>query len=142
MEELRSDWPYAKFCHDPDYIAPLAQKAFVIAARTGDHKQRSKTPLSLHVRGTHFQLKVWEALLKIPHGALVTYGDIAKWIENPKASRAVGTAVGANAISLLIPCHRVILSSGIVHNYRWGAARKNAILAFEAALSAQERGSP
>ena len=91
--------------------------------------------ISLHVRGTNFQLKVWEALLRIPYGHLVTYGDIAKNICAEKANRAVGTAVGANLISVLIPCHRVILSSGIVHNYRWGAPRKKAILAMEEALS-------
>jgi len=79
-------------------------------------------------------LKVWEALLRIPYGALVTYGDIAKTVGAPRASRAVGAAVGANMVSLLIPCHRVILSSGVVHNYRWGVMRKKTILAMEEAL--------
>ena len=87
------------------------------------------------MQGTNFQLKVWEALLRIPHGETVTYGDIAQAIRAPRASRAVGAAVGANMISLLIPCHRVILSSGVVHNYRWGAERKKAILAMEGATA-------
>ena len=94
---------------------------------------RKLSNIKLHLKGSEFQIKVWEALLKIPPGKCVTYGDLAKSIGAPKASRAVGAAVGANMISLLIPCHRVILSSGVVHNYRWGAARKKAILALEEA---------
>ena len=90
--------------------------------------------LRLHVQGTNFQLKVWNALLRIPFGEVVTYGSIAQEIGSPRAQRAVGAAVGANMISLLIPCHRVILSSGVIHNYRWGVARKKAILAMEKAL--------
>ena len=131
LSEMKNDWPAAAFIHDPDYIAPLAARAFAFAA----HRKLDE-PLGLYVEGTNFQLKVWEALLRIPYGALVTYGDIAKDIGAPRASRAVGAAVGANMVSVLIPCHRVILSSGIVHNYRWGAARKKAILAMEGAMSA------
>ncbi len=138
MEEMRADWSCADFIYDAEFIAPLAQKAFSIAVTDKVFEEKTTAPLCLHVQGTNFQLKVWEALLKIPHGALVTYGDIASAIGKPKASRAVGTAVGANAISLLIPCHRVILSSGIVHNYRWGAPRKKAILALEAAAIAND----
>ena len=129
--EMKADWPAATFERDDAYIAPIAAQAFAFAANRSIDK-----PVGLHVQGTNFQLKVWEALLKIPHGGLVTYGDIAKSIGAPKASRAVGAAVGANMISLLIPCHRVILSSGVIHNYRWGAARKKAILAMERASAA------
>ena len=129
--EMKGDWPSARFERDDAYIAPLAARAFAFAANRPLDK-----PLGLHVQGTNFQLKVWEALLKIPYGGLVTYGDIAEVVCSRKASRAVGAAVGANMISLLIPCHRVILSSGVIHNYRWGAARKKAILALEQATAA------
>ncbi|MCA5006077.1 methylated-DNA--[protein]-cysteine S-methyltransferase [Sphingobacterium bovistauri] len=89
------------------------------------------SPLSLHLKGTPFQLKVWEALLKIPKGQLRTYSDIALHIGNPKASRAVGTAIGSNPIAFLIPCHRVIQTSGLFGGYMWGATRKTAIIGWE-----------
>lgn len=130
IAEMRDDWPAASFVADPAFVAPRAERAFAFA-KGGALDQ----PLGLHVQGTNFQLKVWEALLKIPFGETCTYRDIAERIGSPKASRAVGAAVGANMISLLIPCHRVILASGVVHNYRWGAARKRAILALEAAAA-------
>jgi len=88
--------------------------------------------IKLHLRGTRFQIKVWESLLKIPTGALSTYGDIAKKIGNPKAARAVGTAIGANPIAFLIPCHRVIQSNGKFGGYMWGAEKKMAIIGWEA----------
>jgi len=138
-QEMREDWPGAKLIHDPVFIAPLAAAAFSfttsLQSQTGeDMTQQGKKPgFGLHVKGSNFQLKVWEALLHIPPACLMTYGDVAQMIGKPKASRAVGSAVGANMISLLIPCHRVILSSGVVHNYRWGKRRKEALLAMEAA---------
>ena len=89
--------------------------------------------IKLHLKGSEFQLKVWEALLKIPVGKLTTYGKIAGDIKMPKASRAVGTAVGANPVAWLIPCHRVIQSSGIFGGYHWGTTRKAAIIGWEAA---------
>lgn len=128
LREMKGDWPAADYVEDRTFIAPIAMRAFAFAR--GDRIDR---PLGLYVQGTNFQLKVWEALLRIPAGACVTYGELARAIGAPKASRAVGAAVGANMISLLIPCHRVILASGVVHNYRWGAARKKAILAMEEA---------
>jgi AraC family transcriptional regulator, regulatory protein of adaptative response / methylated-DNA-[protein]-cysteine methyltransferase len=131
FEEMSADWPAARFVEDRDFIAPLAAQAFDFAA--GRPLDR---PLGLFVQGTNFQLKVWQALLAIPCGARATYGEIAEAVGAPKASRAVGSAVGANMISLLIPCHRVILASGVVHNYRWGANRKRALLALEAAREA------
>jgi AraC family transcriptional regulator of adaptative response/methylated-DNA-[protein]-cysteine methyltransferase len=87
--------------------------------------------IKLHVKGTHFQLKVWEALLTIPMGQLCTYGNIAAKINNPKAARAVGTAIGANPIAFLIPCHRVIQSTGVFGGYMWGPKRKTAMIGWE-----------
>ncbi len=89
--------------------------------------------IKLHLKGTDFQLKVWESLLKIPMGNLSTYGQIAHAIGNKNASRAVGTAIGCNPIAFLIPCHRVIQSSGITGGYKWGPVRKKAIIGWEAA---------
>lgn len=133
LAEMKKDWSAAEFIEDESFVRPLAARAFAFVTN-----QSLDQPLGLHVQGTNFQLKVWEALLRIPYGSTVTYGDIAGEVCNRRASRAVGTAVGANAISLLIPCHRVILSSGVVHNYRWGAPRKKAILAMEDAVSAAQ----
>lgn len=89
--------------------------------------------IKLHLKGTDFQLKVWEALLKIPMGKLATYGNIAKQLQNPNASRAVGTAIGDNPVAFLIPCHRVIQSSGALGGYHWGVNRKTAMIGWEAA---------
>lgn len=92
-----------------------------------------KKPLNLHLKGTSFQLKVWESLLKIPLGALSTYGQIASSIGQPSASRAVGTAIGSNPVAYMIPCHRVIQASGNLGGYMWGTTRKTAIIAWESA---------
>lgn len=92
-------------------------------------------PVHLLVKGTNFQVKVWEALLRIPAGAVTTYEGVAHSIGEPSAARAVGGAVGSNAIAFLIPCHRVIRKSGTVDGYRWGTVRKKAILGWEAAHS-------
>ncbi len=89
------------------------------------------SPIKLHLKGTDFQLKVWETLLKIPMGQLTTYGNIANSIESPKASRAVGTAIGNNPVAFLIPCHRVIQSTGNFGGYMWGSTRKTAIIGWE-----------
>jgi AraC family transcriptional regulator, regulatory protein of adaptative response / methylated-DNA-[protein]-cysteine methyltransferase len=89
--------------------------------------------IKLHLKGTDFQLKVWETLLKIPMGQLATYGSIAEKIKNPNASRAVGTAIGSNPVAFLIPCHRVIQSTGTFGGYMWGPTRKTAIIGWEAA---------
>jgi AraC family transcriptional regulator of adaptative response/methylated-DNA-[protein]-cysteine methyltransferase len=88
--------------------------------------------IKLHLKGTPFQLKVWESLLKIPMGRLATYSAIANTIAHPKASRAVGTAVGDNPVAFLIPCHRVIQSTGIVGQYHWGTYRKSSMIGWEA----------
>lgn len=94
----------------------------------------NNTPLHLHLRGTPFQLKVWQLLLRIPAGALTSYGTIASLIEKPKASRAVGTAIGANPVAFLVPCHRVIQATGALGGYRWEVTRKRAMLAWEACI--------
>jgi AraC family transcriptional regulator, regulatory protein of adaptative response / methylated-DNA-[protein]-cysteine methyltransferase len=93
--------------------------------------------VKLHLKGSEFQLKVWQALLKIPFGALSTYGSIAGKIEKPNASRAVGTAIGSNPVAYLIPCHRVIQSIGLVGGYMWGPVRKTAIIGWEASKLGQ-----
>lgn len=89
--------------------------------------------IKLHLKGTDFQIKVWETLLKIPMGELSTYGNIAHQINSPKASRAVGSAVGDNPVAFLIPCHRVIQSTGVIGQYHWGSTRKTMMIGWEAA---------
>jgi AraC family transcriptional regulator of adaptative response/methylated-DNA-[protein]-cysteine methyltransferase len=125
LAELRGDWPNAEMVHAPKDAARIAAKLFDPAGN----------PPRLHLRGTNFQLKVWRALLEIQPGTLVTYQDIAQRIGQPGASRAVGSAVGGNRISFLIPCHRVIRKTGVFGNYRWGAARKLALCGWEGARS-------
>ena len=100
-----------------------------------------QAPLQVMLKGTNFQIKVWEALLRIPEGAVVSYGALAEAIGRPGAHRAVGTAVGRNPIAYLIPCHRVLRNSGEIGGYRWGTARKRAILAMEAAVRAERPAS-
>lgn len=129
VDELTGDWPAARCVHDPAATAALARRALWAAG---------EEPLALVLYGTNFQIKVWEALLHIPPGQVASYGDIAQAVGNPRAVRAVGRAVGANPVSLLIPCHRVILNSGLIHNYRWGVARKRRILALEQARANME----
>ena len=101
------------------------------AIRFFEKDHSPKKPLSLHLRGTPFQLSVWQALLSIPPGDVATYGRIAQAIGRPRAHRAVGTAVGKNPISYIIPCHRVIQSTGAIGNYMWSPNRKKLILAHE-----------
>lgn len=126
LSNLTKRFPHAQYY---PVIDQFQQHALAIFQ---DNKKPSNQ-LTLHLNGTAFQLKVWEALLKIPMGALTTYGTIAKSINSPKASRAVGTAVGSNPVALLIPCHRVIQKSGLIGGYMWGTTRKSAIIGWEAA---------
>lgn len=107
----------------------LQQKALNIFQQDWDNVGQVK----LHLKGSDFQLKVWEALLKIPAGSLSTYGQLAQNIGRPKASRTVGTAIGKNPVAFLIPCHRVIRSSGVFGEYRWGSSRKTAMIGWEGA---------
>lgn len=102
------------------------------------HDWTKLNQIKLHLKGTEFQLKVWETLLKIPMGQLSTYGNIAKQIQQPTASRAVGTAIGDNPVAFLIPCHRVIQSTGVFGQYHWGSIRKTAMIGWEAAKSSLE----
>ncbi len=126
FSELEKRFPKAIFILQTDDIQQNALQIY-----TQDWSKINK--IKLHLKGTDFQLKVWEALLKIPTGNLATYGNIAKIIQKPKASRAVGTAIGNNPIAFLIPCHRVIQSTGIFGGYMWGTTRKTAIIGWEAA---------
>lgn len=126
LQRLLAYWPQAAFKQDQQATARTAQ--VILALWRG----RADSKLNLHLYGTNFQIQVWQALLKIPSGGAVSYQDVASHLGKPKASRAVGGAVGANPISLLIPCHRVIQSSGIIENYGWGTPRKKLILALEA----------
>ncbi len=126
LYELKSRFPNAHYHQRVDQSQLNALMIF-----TNDWSQVSK--IKLHLKGTDFQLKVWEALLKIPQGKLATYGSVAKTIDKPKAARAVGTAIGSNPIAFLIPCHRVIQSSGKIGGYMWGSTRKTAIIGWEAA---------
>lgn len=134
FSELQNMFPNAEFKNQTD---PMQQNALMIFS----HDCQKMKEINLHLKGTPFQLKVWEMLLKIPMGRLSTYGNIAKQIENPKASRAVGTAIGNNPIAFIIPCHRVIQGSGKLGGYMWGTTRKTAMIAWEASQlnSAQEK---
>lgn len=126
FNSLQRKFPRARYCQKCDAIQQNALFIF-----TQDWSRLNT--IKLHLKGTEFQLKVWEALLKIPVGGMTTYGEIAARIDNPKACRAVGTAVGENPVAFLIPCHRVIRASGDIGNYHWGETRKNAIIGWEAA---------
>lgn len=124
--DLQAKFPNATFQRKLDLIQQNALFIF--------QNDWSKLPeIKLHLKGTDFQLKVWESLLKIPMGKLSTYGTIAEQIGNPKASRAVGTAIGSNPVAFLIPCHRVIQSTGNFGGYMWGNTRKTAIIGWESA---------
>ena len=112
----------------------IQQNALYIFTRPAEKQEE----IRLHVKGTEFQLKVWETLLKIPSGGLSTYGRIAESIQRPKASRAVGTAIGSNPVAILIPCHRVIQATGMIGGYMWGPERKASIIGWEAARGGRE----
>ncbi len=123
---LKQRWQNAKLIEDPDVTRPLIKKIF------NPSEGQNSTPLHLVLSGSNFQIKVWEALIKIPMGAVVSYEDVAAHIGMPKASRAVGNAVGSNPVSIVIPCHRVIRKTAEFGNYGGGVARKKAILGWEA----------
>ena len=122
MQDLMSRWPLAAFVEDPDRLRPRVRAAF-----------GAEGAAPLFLIGAPFQIKVWEALLRIPSGHVTTYSEIARAIGHPAAVRAVGTAVGRNPISLFIPCHRALRKSGGLGGYHWGLPVKRAILAWEAA---------
>lgn len=121
---LKREFPNAIYVEKSDLLQQNALKFF-----QNDWNNFKK--IKLHLKGTPFQLKVWEALLKIPSGGLSTYGLVSKSINKEKAFRAVGTAIAGNKVAFLIPCHRVIRAGGEFGQYRWGAARKMAIIGLE-----------
>jgi AraC family transcriptional regulator of adaptative response/methylated-DNA-[protein]-cysteine methyltransferase len=126
LADMRSRWPNATYVEDRDGTGPLAQRIF-------DQKLwRPDQPLRVVLIGTDFEVRVWETLLKIPMGKAVCYSDIAHSIESPKASRAVGAAVGKNPISFVVPCHRALGKSGALTGYHWGITRKQAMIGWEA----------
>jgi len=148
LDGLVEKWPQAAVLENDQNTGAVVQAMFSEAMfgedrfseeRFGEdrpHKPiKVKCPLSLHVRGTNFQISVWKALLQIPPAKVASYGQIAEAIGRPRAARAVGLAAGANPVAFLIPCHRVIQQSGKLGGYHWGETRKHAIHAWEAARS-------
>ncbi|MCZ6915661.1 MAG: methylated-DNA--[protein]-cysteine S-methyltransferase [Gemmatimonadetes bacterium] len=129
VERLERTWPGATRREDPAVASADVERIF------GSGGDRSK-PVTLLLKGTNFQLQVWQALLQIPAGAATSYSALAESIDRPTAARAVGGAVGKNPVAYLIPCHRVLRESGEFGGYRWGEARKRAILGWEAARAA------
>jgi len=126
LERLAKAWPASRLVDDPAATAEAVALAFQPARMPSE-------PLPLRLRGTPFQLAVWRMLLRIPRGALVTYSDLAAAVGRPKAVRAAGSAVGANPVAVLVPCHRVIGKAGFPYKYAGGPERKRALLAWELA---------
>lgn len=126
LDDLKAKFPNAEFQRKLDRFQQNALFIF-------QNDWSKLNEIKLHLKGTDFQLKVWESLMKIPLGKLSTYGNIAEQIGRPNASRAVGTAIGSNPIAFLIPCHRVIQSSGRFDGYHWGTTRKTAMIGWEQA---------
>lgn len=129
LEDMCERWPAAIYSHDQDATSSYAQRVF------DPDKWREDQPLNVVMIGTDFEIRVWQTLLKIPMGQATTYSDVAASIGNPKASRAVGSAVGRNPISFVVPCHRVLAKGGQIGGYHWGLTRKRAILGWESGLS-------
>lgn len=123
---LKERWPRAHYHSGTD-----AQQERVLGILSGDWSHPGR--IKLHLKGTPFQIKVWETLLKVPMGGLTTYAEVADRVDHPKAVRAVGSAVGQNPVAFLIPCHRVIRSDGQIGEYHWGGIRKDAMIGWEAA---------
>jgi AraC family transcriptional regulator of adaptative response/methylated-DNA-[protein]-cysteine methyltransferase len=131
LAALHADWPKARLNRDDAMATRLSARIFV-----GNRHVRRPSPLRVLVHGTAFQVRVWQALLKIPPGTLVSYGSLAAALNQPAAARAVGSAVGQNSLAYLIPCHRVIRETGVTGDYRWGSVRKRALVAWESAARA------
>ncbi|BCM75338.1 bifunctional transcriptional activator/DNA repair enzyme AdaA [Aeromonas caviae] len=126
LAALAQSWPEAELREAPSRTQGVIHTMF-------DGSKTPDRPISLHVSGTNFQISVWRALLQIPPAKVVSYAQVASAVGNPKAARAVGLAVGANPVALMIPCHRVIQQNGKLGGYHWGETRKQAIHAWEAA---------
>jgi AraC family transcriptional regulator, regulatory protein of adaptative response / methylated-DNA-[protein]-cysteine methyltransferase len=125
LEKMKAHWHNSIFHEDKKLTADFVTKIF--------HPVQSDKKLHVFVKGTNFQVKVWEALLRIPQGNVITYQGIAEQIESPRAMQAVGSAVGSNHVAFLIPCHRVIRKDGILGEYRWSSTRKKSIIGWEMA---------
>lgn len=128
LSALRAQWPLAELREDD-----RESQAVIAAMFAPPGEQAKRLPISLHVSGTNFQVSVWKALLNIAPATVASYTQVAEAVGRPKAARAVGQAVGANPVALLIPCHRVIRESGELGGYHWGNTRKLAIQAWEQA---------
>ena len=126
LADMKSRWIRANYVEDSARTAAVAKRIFDPA------QWQSAQPLRVVLIGTDFEVRVWDMLLKIPMGKLVTYSDIAGRIDAPKAARAVGAAVGKNPVSFVVPCHRVVGKSGELTGYHWGITRKRAMLGWEA----------
>ncbi len=133
--DMASRWPAASFVIDPKVTEPFARQIF------DPHHWTHERPLRLVFIGSDFEVRVWETLLRIPLGKATTYSDIARHIGNPKAARAVGSAVGRNPISFVVPCHRVLGRQGDLCGYHWGITRKKAILGWETGLITRLAGA-
>ncbi len=133
LRDFQERWPEARLEENARITQPYISRIF------GSEKSSGGRPLTLVLRGTNFQIKVWEALLRIPMGSVVPYEDLASTVCSARAARAVGGAVGKNPIAFLIPCHRVVRKAGGIGGYHWGAARKKAMLAWEAARTQADR---
>lgn len=129
LQAIATEWPRARLKADQSATSAIVARIFRATI--------AGAPLTLHLRGTNFQIKVWEALLAVPEGTLVSYASLAQAIGAPRAARAVGGAIGRNPVAWLIPCHRVLRSLGEIGGYRWGAERKLAMLGWEAARADQ-----
>jgi AraC family transcriptional regulator of adaptative response/methylated-DNA-[protein]-cysteine methyltransferase len=130
LARLKAKFSKAEFQQQQD---TFQQDALFLFQNDWQSEFKSRAKIQLHLKGSDFQLKVWQALLKIPLGGLANYGQIAQGIDNPNASRAVGTAISNNPVAFLIPCHRVIQATGGTGQYRWGSTRKSAIIGWESA---------
>ena len=133
FQDLADRWPRARFSRDDARIAPLVTQIFDPA------RWSAERPVRVVLIGTDFEVQVWETLLKIPVGRATTYASVAHHIGRPKAARAVGAAVGKNPISFVVPCHRVVGTSGALTGYHWGVPRKRAILGWEAGMVSATR---
>lgn len=134
LDRIKAKWPLAKFIEDRSVTHKCVERIFGFL----EGKKNAHERLSLHLKGTNFQIKVWQALLRIPIGNIVSYQDIAEAVGSPKAVRAVGSAVGVNPIAYLIPCHRVLRKSGEIGGYATGTPRKRVMLAMEKLYSENE----
>ena len=127
--KLRASWPQATLLRDDESATSLVERIFAPQGKVS-----AREPFKALVNGTAFQVKVWRALLDVPFGGLCSYGDVANELEMPGSARAVGNAVSNNSLAFLVPCHRVIASTGMTGNYRWGQTRKQAMIGWEQSL--------